>query len=32
MRQCEQDLRKLLNDCQQLKDQEHSNADSYYDK
>ena len=32
MRQCDQDLRKMLNDCQHLKEQEHSRADSYLER
>lgn len=32
LRQCDQELRKMLIDCQHLKEEEHSKADDYYDK
>lgn len=32
LRLCDQELRKMLIDCQHLKDEEHSRADFYFDK
>lgn len=32
LKQCDQDLRKMFIDCQQLKDEEHNEADFYHKK